>query len=90
MERLSINNLEECFCNATLKDKKYIGVKIEMKGFPKAEIIINDKENFGDKLTYYKKAYNEDLVLKTFNGIKIVGFTYGDSFQDIQNDLIGA
>jgi hypothetical protein len=86
---MNINNLEKCFQEANKKLAKYIGVKIQMKGFPKAEIIINEFANFDSKLDYYKKAYNEDLVLKAFNGIKIIGFTYGDSFEDIEMDLIG-
>ena len=85
---MKIENLEKCFYEASRQDKKYVGVKIQMQGFSKPEIIINENENFDSKLDYYKKAYNEDLTLKTFNGIKIVGFTYGDSFKDIEKDLI--
>ena len=86
---MKFENLEKCFYEASRQDKKYVGVKIQMQGFPKAEIIINENENFDSKLDYYKKAYNEDLTLKTFNGIRIVGFTYGDSFKDIEEGLIG-
>lgn len=85
---LNINNLERCILVASELNKKYIAVKVQMKGFLKPEIIINCTKNFRSKLDYYKKAYNEDLTLKTFNGIKIIGFTYGDSFEDIENDLI--
>lgn len=86
---MSIKNLEKCFCEASHKEAKYVGVQIKMQGFPKPEIIINENENFDSKFAYYKKAYNEDLTLKTFNGIEIVGFTYGNSFKDIEKDLIG-
>ena len=86
---MKIENLEKCFYEASKQDKKYVGVKIQMQGFEKPEIIINENENFSSKFDYYKKACNEDLTLKTFNGIKIVGFTYGDSFKDIEEDLIG-
>lgn len=86
---MKFENLEKCFCEASKQGKKYVGVKIKMQGFPKPEIIINENDNFDSKLDYYKKAYNEDLTLKTFNGIKIIGFTYGDSFKDIEEDLIG-
>ena len=60
-----------------------------MKGFPKPEIIINENANFDSKFDYYRKAYNEDLTLKTFSGVKIVGFTYGDTFKEIEKDLLG-
>lgn len=86
---MNINNLEKCFEEASVKGAKYVGVKIKMEGFPKSEIIINDNENFDKKLSYYKNSYNQDLTLKTFSGIKIVGFTYGDSFETIEKDLIG-
>ncbi|AGK97423.1 hypothetical protein [Clostridium pasteurianum] len=85
---LTINNLEKCFYEASQQDKKYVGVKIQMQGFPKPEIIINENENFDSKFAYYKKAYNDDLTLKTFNGIKITGFTSGDSFEEIEKDLV--
>ena len=86
---MNIKNLENCFYEASKQDKKYVGVKIQMQGFSKPEIIINENKNFNSKFAYYANAYNEDLTLKTFNGIKIVGFTYGDSFKDIEKDLIG-
>lgn len=85
---MDIKNLENCFNEAIKQDKKYVGVKIRMQDFPRAEIIINEKENFDKKLHYYKNAYTEDLTLKTFSGIRIVGFTYGDSFKDIEEDLM--
>lgn len=85
---MKLKNLQECFGAAAKQNKKYVGVKIQMQGFPKPEIIINENENFDSKFEYYKNAYNDDLTLKTFNGIKIIGFTYGDSFQEIEQDLI--
>ncbi|QDY21926.1 hypothetical protein CGQ39_13485 [Clostridium botulinum] len=86
---LNINNLEKCFYEASKKDKKYVGIKIQIHEFKKPEIIINENANFDKKFDYYKKAYNKDLILKTFNGIRIVGFTYGNSFKDIEKDLLG-
>ena len=58
---------KECCINGA----NFVG-KIQMQGFEKPEIIINERANFKTKFDYYKKAYNEDLTLKTFNGIKIV------------------
>ena len=85
---MDIKNLEQCFYEASQQDKKYVGIKVQMQGFPKAEIIINENENFDSKFAYYEKAYNEDLTLKTFSGIKIVGFTYGNTFNEIEEDLL--
>jgi hypothetical protein len=85
---LTIDNLEKCFNSASQQDQKYVGVLIEMQGFPRPEVIINENANFDSKFAYYKKAYNEDLTLKTFNGIKIIGFTHGNEFADIEHDLL--
>lgn len=85
---MCIKNLENCFDEAIKQNKKYVGVKIRMQDFPRAEIIINERENFEKKLHYYKNAYSEDLSLKTSSGIRIVGFTYGDTFKDIEEDLM--
>lgn len=82
-----LKNLENCFKAAKEKDQRYVGIKIEMPNFPCHEIIINEYPNFDKKLEYYKKAYNEDLTLKTFDKIKITGFTFGQSFSDIERDL---
>ena len=86
---MNINNLEKCFYEASNQDKKYIGVKVWMYGFEKEEIIINPNKNFGKKFDYYKNAYNENLTLKNApDKIKIVGFTYGDSLEEIEQDLV--
>lgn len=84
---MTIDNLEKCFYEASKQDKKYVGVLIQMEGFPAPEVIINENENFDSKFAYYKKAYDENLVLRSFKGIRIIGFTHGDSFADIEQDL---
>jgi hypothetical protein len=68
---------------------KYVAVLIEMDGFPKAEIIINQVDNVDTKLDYYKKTYDDELNHKFAKGIRIVGFTFGDSFEEIENELVG-
>ena len=85
---LRIQNLENCLQSAKELGYNYVAVKVDMKGFEKPEIIINSKENFEEKLEYYKKAYDENLILRSFNGIRIVGFTYGDTFESIEEDLV--
>jgi len=85
---LTLDSLENTFEAAYQNGARLVAVKIEMQGFEKPEVIINQTENFKTKLEYYKKAYNQDLTLKAFNGIKIIGFTFGDTFDDIESDLI--
>lgn len=80
---MSMENLEECFKTAIENNSKYIAVKIETRGLEGAEIIINPRCNFEAKLEYYKKAYTDDLVLKTYDGIRIIGFCDSDTFDFI-------
>ena len=85
---LTMENLEVCFNSAKEQGYPYVGVKIKMEGFEEAEVIINPIANFDKKLEYYKNAYNDDLTLKSFNGIKIIGFSYGDTYDEIEMDLV--
>lgn len=85
---MKLKNLEECFMAAIKNGFKYIGVKIQMQGFEECEIIINPIKNAVNKLEYYKKSYNDNLTLKSFDGIKIIGFTHGNTFEEIEEDLI--
>ena len=68
-------------------DYKYVAIKIEMDGFPDSEVIINPIINMVEKLEYWKNTYNEDLTHKYSDGIKIVDWALGDSFEDIQWDF---
>ena len=89
MNALTIDNLAQCFTGAIKNKAKYIGIKVQAENMEGPEVIINPTENFEAKSDYYKRAYNEDLSLKTASGIKIIGFTYGDSYADIQEDFNG-
>lgn len=86
---MKLDNLINCFETAIKNNSKYVGIKVAMCGFEENEIIINPRANFEQKLKYYVNAYNEDLTLKNApDKVEIVGFTYGDSFEDIRADLI--
>lgn len=54
--------------------KASFAIFIETKGSSGLEAIVNGIENMSKKKEYINKAYNEDLILKTYDGIKIVGF----------------
>lgn len=86
---LKLEHLERCFTRAKEEGIKYVGVRISMPNFEKFEVIINPIENFEKKLEYYQNAYTDDLKLKAFNEIKIIGFTFGNSYADIERDLVG-
>jgi hypothetical protein len=83
----TFEQMEICFNFAITNNTDYIGVLIEMEGFNDAEVIINSRANIADKLEYYKKTYDENLNHKFAKGIRITGFTYGDSFAKIQSYL---
>ena len=90
MTQLTQENLAITFAKAKELDMKYIGLLIQMEGYHASEVIINKAENFDDKLAYYQKSYDEHLEHKFASGIRIVGFTYGNQFEDIEWDLYGA
>lgn len=85
---LSLDNLRNCFVGAKNFKAKYIAVKVSVNNAT-PEIIINNYENFDEKLAYYEKAYNHDLTLKNNTNIKIIGFTFGNTFSEIEEDLFG-
>lgn len=85
------SSLKAVFINAKMTGTKYIGVSIQTEGSSRPEIIINPKENFGAKFDYYMEAYDDDLVLITTKGkkdIRITGAAEGETFADIENQLI--
>lgn len=57
---------------------------IETRGNKYNELIVNPIGNYEKKIEYINKAYNDDLVLNTYDGIKIVGYDVCDSFETIQ------
>lgn len=87
LRKLNINDLEECFNLAFKKGYRYVAVVIKAKNLTSEEVIINDYRNMKDKIDYYKSAYNKDLKLKNNEDIKIIDFTYGDSFTHIEMEL---
>jgi MoaA/NifB/PqqE/SkfB family radical SAM enzyme len=78
-----MNHLEECFKMAIESGERFVAVAIQMEGFNDVEFIINPIENAEAKLEYYKKTYDNELNHKFSNGIKIVGATFGNTFEEI-------
>jgi hypothetical protein len=83
----TLTEFEEIFQNAIDLRAEFVAVQIQMAGFEEPEIIINKSENFEDKLAYYKNAYNEDLTLKTFNGIRIKSIAWAYEWDEIPDEL---
>lgn len=85
---LSLDHLTNNIKSAIESDAKYIGVLVSLPNCTKPEIIINSRENFIQKLNYYKAAYDNSLSMKNGSGVKIVGFSLGNSFTELENDLM--
>lgn len=82
--------LIQVFNNAKKYTNDFVAVAIETKGNQGIEIIINPAYNFDQKLEYYNKAYNDDLILNTYNGISIISacsFDYDIEFTEIEEML---
>ena len=69
----SLTELENKFKEAIESGARSISVYIKTEGVPGLETITNPAVNFESKLEYYKKAYREDLKLKTYDKISILG-----------------
>ncbi|WP_312288179.1 hypothetical protein [Terrisporobacter sp.] len=82
------SKLINCFIKALEEKKKFVAVEIETKDSKEKEIIINPYKNINAKLNYYQNAYDDNLVLKSFNGIKINNFTSANSLGAIERKLI--
>jgi len=68
-------------------DLSYLGVLVETVGSPNKELIMNSFSSFEFKKDYYNKAYNDNLELNSFNGIRIVDAYVSDSTQEIADAL---
>lgn len=77
----------ETFFNS---DIDFVGIKLTIPNAPGYEVIINPRENFKEKLAYYKKTYDENGVHKHVPEIKIISWSCGNTFQQVQDgfDLI--
>jgi hypothetical protein len=83
MLKLQMQHLEDCFNKAKESEERFVAVAIKMEGFNDVEFIINPIENADAKLEYYKKTYDNELNHKFSKGIRIVGVTYGNTFEEI-------
>lgn len=70
----------------------YFYVKIETKGSEGLEIIINPFCNLEKKRDYYDNAYDDNLTLKSYNGIRIVSwdcFSKNEKSKYLKDIVIG-
>lgn len=69
------------------RGKNFMVVKIETEGNPGPEIIVNPSENFRAKLSYYDKAYNDNMELiaakKAGKSVRIVDALMTSNLNDL-------
>lgn len=56
---------------------KYLIVGIQC--YDAKEMIMINRDNFIEKIDYYKRTYNDNLVMKTNENIKIVTYMFSDN-----------
>lgn len=67
---------------------RYFAIAVSIPNLEKPEIIVNPLENIEEKMNYYLSNYDDELKLIHNPAIQIVGITFGDSFEEIEKDLI--
>ena len=73
----SIKQLEEDIRIAHENGIKYLIVGLLV--YKGKEMIIIERDNFIEKLEYYKKTYDDNLVMKTNKDIKIITYMFSDN-----------
>lgn len=81
---LTMDNLSYCFQGAIKNKALFVAVKIETRGHPETEVIINPYENFNILLEEYKREYNDDLTSKDSKDKRIVALTWGDCYDELE------
>lgn len=76
----------QCFQNALKYNQQFIAVVVELPE-GNEELIVNRRASIMDKMNYYDKNYDDDLIKKDNPNIRIVTFTSGNSLFAIENDL---
>ena len=74
-----MSELENIFEEARKNHAQTIAVEITIPGQRDTEFIINQNRSFRNKLNYYKRTYNDDLIHNKVPSIKIVSAGFGDA-----------
>lgn len=62
----------QIFNQAISEGKDFVVAVILTKGSDAPEFIVNPNVNFQNKKEYYEKAYNDELILNIYDGIRII------------------
>lgn len=75
----TMSELEDIFNEALKVHAQTVAVELTIPGQKDTEFIINRYRSIKNKLNYYKRTYNEDLVHNKVPSIKILSAGYGDA-----------
>ena len=86
-KQLRMTDLESMFNQAIGFGSNYIGIKISYPNLFEPKIEIYSNKDFLNVLETYRTMYSNSLTYIECDDIKIVGFEYGNSFQEIEDWL---
>lgn len=81
--------LKNCFAQATQKGYKFIGLMVQLEDLTEPEIIVVQRSNFDSKLAYIQETYDNNLRSRMNENIAIIGFTYDNTFEGLEQQLLG-
>jgi hypothetical protein len=81
---LTMKDLQTHFKQAIAEKYKWFAIKVYIPGFGAGELILNPLCNIEDKLEYYAKAYDENLVHRQSGVIKIIDWDYADFVDELK------
>lgn len=84
---LTIKDLELTFYKAKKNNIKYVCIVTRLQNESKPEVIIYHKDSFESKIQHIKNTYNNDLTHKFVDGLEIIHYCYGNSFDEIEIEM---
>lgn len=75
----TIKELEEIFNEALKEHAQSVAVELTIPGQKDTEFIVNRYRSIKNKLNYYKRTYNENLIHNKVSSIKILSAGWGDA-----------
>lgn len=80
-------DLISTFVKAEILNMEFIAIYLETPAGN--EVIVIQADSFEKKCEFYTNAYTDDLVHCMNDKVKIKGFTFGNSFDEVHKNLFG-
>jgi hypothetical protein len=88
MNEMTLKGLRRAINSDWARSSKYAAIAVTIPGEKGTETIINSHKNIKNKMAYWETAYNEDLTSKTNPEVKIVGYSFANTFAAIEQELV--